>query len=69
MPSYEEIGDIPVVLIAKIKKWQKPPILLMTDKGRELMGEYHQDWAQSFPRGKAILTENSYHFIQKEEPE
>lgn len=40
-----------------------------TDKGRELMGEYHQAWAQSFPRGKAILTENSYHFIQKEEPE
>jgi len=69
MPSFQEIGDIPVTLIASIKKWKSPPILLMTDKGRELMGQHYQAWVDNFPRGRAVLTENSYHFIQKDEPD
>jgi hypothetical protein len=33
------------------------------------MGEAHKYWASTFPQGKAVLTEKSNHFIQKEEPE
>lgn len=69
MPDYPAIGDIPVTLIATVKKWQEPPILLMTDLGRSKMTEQHKNWAESFPKGKAVFTENSYHFIQIDEPE
>lgn len=69
MPNYSKIGDKPLTLIASVKKWPEPPILLMTDLGRIKMGEQHKAWAESFPQGKAILTENSYHYIQKEEPD
>lgn len=69
MPDYPAIGDIPVTLIATVKKWQEPPILLMTDLGRSKMAEQHKNWAESFPQGKAVFTENSYHFIQIDEPE
>ena len=69
MPDFSDIGDIPVTVIATIKKWDKPPILLMTDQGRKKMGEWHKSWAEQFPRGRAILTSNSYHFIQNSEPE
>jgi len=69
MPNFSKIGDKPLTLIASVKKWDKPPILLMTDLGRVKMGEQHKAWAESFPQGKAILTENSYHYIQNEEPD
>lgn len=69
MPNYAEIGDIPLTLIATVKKWPEPPILLMTDVGRVKMAEQHKAWAQSFPQGKAVFTDKSYHFIQIDEPE
>lgn len=69
MPNFTEIGNKPLTLIASIKKWQEPPILLMTNIGRVKMGQQHKAWAESFPQGRAVLTENSYHFIQNEEPE
>jgi len=33
------------------------------------MGEALKTWAVSFPQGKAVLTEKSLHYIQKEELE
>ncbi|NQZ88206.1 MAG: alpha/beta hydrolase [Saccharospirillaceae bacterium] len=69
MPNYPEIKDIPVLMIATIKKYTNPPMLLLTDKGREIMGQSHQSWAESFPQGRAVLTTNSYHHIHRDEPE
>ena len=68
MPNYPEIKDIPVVLIATIKKYTNPPMLLLTDEGRKIMGQYHQAWVESFPQGRAVLTTNSYHNIHRDEP-
>jgi len=69
MPNYPEIKDIPVVVIATIKKFSNPPMLLLTDEGRKIMGEWHVNWAESFPQGKAVLTSKSYHHIHRDEPE
>jgi len=69
MPNYPVIKDIPVVVIATIKKYLEPPMLLLTDKGRKIMGEWHVNWAESFPQGKAVLTRESYHNIHRDEPE
>ena len=69
MPNYPEIKDIPVLMIATIKKYTNPPMLLLTDKGREIMGQSHQSWAENFPQGRAVLTTNSYHHIHRDEPE
>lgn len=39
-----------------------------TDKARDMWGKLHSDWANTFPQGKAVLTNESYHFPQKDEP-
>ena len=59
---------MPVVVIATVKKWPNPPMLLFTDKGRELMGEWHKSWVEKFPQGRAVLTTNSGHNIHRDEP-
>lgn len=69
MPNFNEIGDKPLTVIASIKKIDNPAVLQISDLGREKMGEAHKKWALTFPQGKAVLTEKSNHFIQKEEPE
>jgi pimeloyl-ACP methyl ester carboxylesterase len=68
MPNYPEIKDVPVVLVATIKQYSKPPMLLLTDKGREMMGLSHKAWAENFPQGKAVLTESSFHHIHRDDP-
>jgi hypothetical protein len=69
MPYFVEIGDKPLTIIASIKKFENPVVLKITDLGRDKRGEAHKAWAESFPQGKTVLTENSHHYIQKEEPE
>ncbi len=69
MPNYPEIKDMPVVVIASVRKWENPPMLLLTDKGRELMGEWHKTWAEQFPKGRAVITTISGHNIHFDEPQ
>lgn len=69
LPDYPQIADIPVTVIASIKKYEEPEHLLHSDKGREAWGKLHQEWANSFPQGKSVLTDKSYHLIPQEEPE
>ncbi|WP_419147635.1 alpha/beta fold hydrolase [Pseudoalteromonas 'SMAR'] len=69
LPDYPEIGDIPVTVIASVKKYNNKEVLFFTDKAREMWGELHTQWALAFPQGKAVLTDKSYHFPQQDEPE
>ncbi|SMQ66450.1 Pimeloyl-ACP methyl ester carboxylesterase [Pseudidiomarina planktonica] len=69
LPDYPQIKDIPVTVIASVKTMENPPNLFFTDRGRQLWGEHWQHWAEAFPQGKAVLTTNSGHFVQVDEPE
>lgn len=69
LPDYPQIKDMPVTVIASVRKIKNPPNLFFTDKGREMWGELWQHWAGDFPQGKAVLTEKSGHFVQSDEPE
>ena len=69
LPDYPKIKEMPVTVIASIKKMENPPNLFFTERGREMWGELWQEWAAAFPRGKSVLTENSGHFVQFDEPE
>lgn len=69
LPDYPEVADIPVTVIASVKRYEEPPVLLFNDQGRKLWGQLHKDWAEAFPQGRAVLTEQSYHFPQHDEPE
>ncbi|MFT2089952.1 alpha/beta fold hydrolase [Paraglaciecola sp. 2405UD69-4] len=69
LPDYPQIPNIPITVIASTKKFVNPPVLFFTDKGRELWGKLHTDWVNAFPQGKIVLTEQSYHYPQNEEPE
>ncbi|RUO51043.1 alpha/beta hydrolase [Pseudidiomarina aquimaris] len=69
LPDYGQIGDIPVSVIASVKTYDDPPLLFFTDEARAMWGQLHKDWAEAFPQGRAVLTDNSYHFPQRDEPE
>lgn len=68
LPDYPQIKDIPVTVIASVKRYEAPAHLLHSDKGREMWGEHWTQWAEAFPQGKAVLTTSSYHLIPQEEP-
>ena len=38
LPDYPQIADIPVTVIASVKKYKKPSVLFFTDKAREIWG-------------------------------
>lgn len=69
LPDYPQIEDIPVTVIASVKRYESPEHLFHSDKGREMWGELWTKWAEAFPQGKAVTTTNSYHLIPQEEPE
>lgn len=69
LPDYPEISDIPVTVIASIKQYEDPAHLLHSDKGVAMWGRHWELWAEAFPQGKAVLTNNSHHFIPQVEPE
>ncbi len=69
LPDYPQIKDMPVTVIASVKKIAKPANLFFTDRGRAMWGELWQKWALDFPQGRAVLTDKSGHFVQFDEPE
>ncbi len=69
LPDHPEIPDIPVTVIASTKKFNDPKLLFFTDQARDMWGKLHSDWANTFPQGKAVLTNKSYHYPQNDEPE
>jgi len=69
LPDYPQISDIPVTVIASVKQYKDPSILFFTDQARAQWGKLHSEWASTFPQGKAVLTNKSYHYPQFDEPE
>ncbi|AWL10699.1 3-oxoadipate enol-lactonase [Saliniradius amylolyticus] len=67
--GYEAIGDLPVTLIAAAKVPAEPRNLFESAEGRKLWGQYQSDWVQAFPRGRAVLAEQSSHYVQDDVPE
>ena len=65
----KEIGDIPMTLIAGVKRFKEPKRLFDTDKARQLWGEYQAQWANQFPRSKVVMANKSGHFVQDDEPD
>lgn len=67
--GYGDIKNIPITLIAGVKKFENPERLFDTDKARELWGEFQSEWVLKFPKGKAVMANKSGHFVQDDEPE
>ena len=44
-------------------------VLFFTDKAREMWGDLHSKWVNAFPQGEIVITNKSYHYPQKDEPE
>jgi pimeloyl-ACP methyl ester carboxylesterase len=68
LPDFPEIRDMPVTVIVSVRKVEKPDNLFFSDQGRKMWGEMWSDWANVFPQGRAVLTENSGHYVQFDEP-
>ncbi|KKO46643.1 alpha/beta hydrolase [Arsukibacterium ikkense] len=69
LPDYPQIKAMPVTVIVSVKKIANPGNLFFTDQARKLWGEHWQRWATAFPQGRALLTEQSGHFVQFDEPQ
>ncbi|WP_404343557.1 alpha/beta fold hydrolase [Pseudoalteromonas mariniglutinosa] len=69
LPDYPQIRNMPVTVITSVRKVETPENLFFTDQGRKMWGELWQSWVSAFPQGKSVLTEQSGHFIQSDEPE
>lgn len=69
LPDYPEIPDIPVTVIASVKRYENPAVLFFSDEGREKWGKLQKQWAESFPQGQVVLSKKSYHYPQFDEPE
>lgn len=69
LPNYPQIKDMPITVIASVRQVENPANLFFTDQGRQMWGELWQGWANVFPQGKAVLTTNSGHYVQFDEPE
>jgi hypothetical protein len=67
--DFDDIGDIPVTLIATVMQYENPKTIFNSDAGRKRWGEIQQDWVKTFPQGKFVATDKSPHYIQESEPE
>ena len=67
--GFKEIGDIPMTLIAGVKRIENPKLIFHTDRAREKWGQAQKEWVSQFPRGKAVMATESGHFVQDEQPE
>lgn len=66
--GYGDIKNIPITLIAGVKKFENPERLFDTDKARELWGNVQAEWVLKFPKGRAVMATKSGHFVQDDEP-
>lgn len=69
MPGFSQIGDKPVTLIAGIKPVPDSPMLFLSAIGRQKWGEAQQAWVDQFPQGRVVLSKQSGHFVQDDEPQ
>jgi pimeloyl-ACP methyl ester carboxylesterase len=67
--GYGDIKNIPITLIAGVKKFKKAKRLFDTDEARALWGKYQAEWVLHFPKGEAVMATKSGHFVQDDEPE
>lgn len=68
-PGLAQIGDTPITLIAGTKKVENPKRIFDTDKAKALWGQYQSQWVNQFPQGRAVVTNQSGHFVQDDEPD
>lgn len=67
--AYPDINDIPVTLIAGVKKEEKPKRLFDSPQARALWGQFQSEYVMKFPQGKIVMATKSGHFVQNDEPE
>ncbi|MCW8091768.1 alpha/beta fold hydrolase [Alteromonas sp. ASW11-130] len=67
--DFDDIGDIPVTLIASTQQVEEPKYIFHTDEARKRWGELQHAWVSTFPQGRYIATTKGSHYVQKDEPE
>ncbi len=68
-PGVEKIGDLPITLIAGVRRVENPTLIFHRDEARERWGQIQAEWVSQFPRGRAVMATDSGHFVQDDQPE
>lgn len=67
-PIAGALPDVPVLVLTSMQPVEKPEFFLETAQAREVLRGLHADFARQFSGGSQVLTVNSGHSIQLEEP-
>jgi pimeloyl-ACP methyl ester carboxylesterase len=67
-PIAGALPDVPVVVMTSMQPVEKPEFFLETAAAREVLRGLHADFARRFRDGSQVVTVNSGHSIQLEEP-
>lgn len=68
-PDGKLIGDIPVTVIVSAQRFENPKNLLETDEARVSWVRIQREWANTFPRGKTVVSNDVDHMMVKTHPE
>lgn len=67
--GFDEIGDLPITLIAGTRRFEEPKLVFQSDRARERWGQIQAEWVEQFPRGRAIVSSLSSHFVHEDQPD
>ncbi|MDB5959040.1 MAG: hypothetical protein JWP59_334 [Massilia sp.] len=67
-PVAGKLPDVPVVVLTSMQPADKPEFFLETPQAREVLRGLHADFSKRFSNGEHIVTVNSGHNIQLEQP-
>ncbi|MFC4701389.1 alpha/beta fold hydrolase [Glaciecola siphonariae] len=67
--DFDDIGNIPVTLIATTMTFDNPTTIFNSDIGRKRWGDVQKEWVSTFPQGQFVATNKSGHYIQQNEPD
>ena len=68
MPDEAPLPDVPAVVLTSTKTYAKPMAVLHTPAGMKIWRQLHSEFFAQFSQGAHVVTPNSGHFIQMDEP-
>ncbi|UGQ48814.1 alpha/beta fold hydrolase [Massilia endophytica] len=69
LPQGVPLPDVPTVVLTSAKVYEKPEFLLHTPSGMAAWRLLHEQFFRQFSNGSHVVTSNSGHYIQLDEPE
>ncbi len=68
LPQHGPLPNVPTVMLSSTKHYDQPEFFLQSDQGMAVWHRLHDQLFSQFSVGSHVVTPNSGHFIQRDEP-